>query len=137
METNFIKNIKNMTDSAVEASKNLENINTSVIEKFAETNMQLATSLIEAGTAVADELSDTKEIPDVVSIQTGFLSKYNETMFDAAKSTANIFNSARSEYQQWFEKGIEDMKSSTEINSLFPFATDKVKKSTKKASKTS
>ena len=60
METNFIKNFKNVTDSAVEASKNLEIINTSVIEKFAETNMRLATSLIEAGTAAADELSDTK-----------------------------------------------------------------------------
>ena len=137
METNFIKNFKNMTDSAVEASKNLEIINTSVIEKFAETNMQLATSLIEAGTAAADELSDTKEIPDVISIQTGFLSKYNETMFDAAKSTATIFNNARSEYQQWFEKGMEDIKSSSEIDSLFPFPAEKVKKAAKKSSKTS
>lgn len=137
MDTNFIKNFKNMTDSAVEASKSLEIINTSVIEKFAETNMQLATSLIEAGTAAADELTDTKEIPEVISVQTGFLSKYNETMFDAAKSTATIFNNARSEYQQWFEKGIEDMKSSSEIDSLFPFPADKIKKAAKRPSKTS
>ena len=70
----LLKNFKNVTDSAIEASKNLEIINTSVIEKLAETNMQLATSLIEVGTAAADELSDTKEIPDVISIQTDFFS---------------------------------------------------------------
>ena len=104
MDTNFMKNFKNLADSAIESSKNLENINTSVIEKFAETNMQLATSLIEAGTAAADELSDTKEIPDVISIQTGFLSKYNETMFDAAKSTATIFNNARSSTNSGLKK---------------------------------
>ncbi len=137
MDTNFMKNFKNMADSAIEASKNLETINTSVIEKFAETNMQLATSLIEAGTAAADGLSDTKEIPDVISIQTGFLSKYNESVFDAAKSTASIMNSARTEYQGWFERGIEDMKSSTEIDSLFPFPAEKAKKSAKKTAKAS
>ncbi|OUU75074.1 MAG: hypothetical protein CBC29_05335 [Methylococcaceae bacterium TMED69] len=137
MDTNFMKNFKNMADSAIEASKNLETINTSVIEKFAETNMQLATSIIEAGTAAADGLSDTKEIPDVISIQTGFLSKYNESVFDAAKSTASIMNSARTEYQGWFERGIVDMKSSTEIDSLFPFPADKVKKTAKKTAKAS
>ena len=62
MDTNFMKNFKELTDSAIEASKDLETINSSMIEKFAETNMQLATSLIEAGTAVADGLSETKEI---------------------------------------------------------------------------
>ena len=85
-----MKNFKNVTDSAIESSKNLENINTSVIEKFAETNMRLATSLIEAGTAAADELSDTKEIPDVISIQTGFFSKYNETMFSMLQSPQQL-----------------------------------------------
>lgn len=132
-----MKNFKTMTDSAIEASKNLESINTSVIEKFAETNMQLATSLIEASTAAADGLSDTKEIPDVISIQTGFMSKYNESMFDAAKSTASIMNSARTEYQGWFEKGIEEIKNSTEMDSLFPFPNDKIKKAAKKTSKAS
>ena len=136
METNFMKNFKNLADSAVEASKNLENINTSVIEKFAETNMQLATSLIEAGTAAADGLSETKEIPDVFSIQTGLLSRYNESMVNAAKSTASIMNSARTEYQEWFEKGFENFKNSAEIDSPFPFPVDKVKKTPKRTSKT-
>lgn len=137
MDTNFMKNFKNMANSAIESSKNLEDINTSVIEKFAETNMQLATSLMEAGTAAADGLTDSKEIPDVISIQTGFLSKYNESVFDAAKSTASIINDARTQYQGWFERGIEEMKNSTEIDSIFPFPTDKTKKSTRKATKAS
>ena len=136
MDTNFMKNFKDITESAIEASKDLETINSSMIEKFAETNMQLATSLIEAGTAVADGLSETKEMPDVVSIQTGFLAKYNESIFDAAKSTATIMNNARSEYQGWFEKGIEGLKSSTELETFYPFTTEKTKKTTKKAAKT-
>ena len=73
-----------------------------------------------------------KEMPDIISIQTGLLAKYNESMFDAAKSTAAIFNNARSEYQGWFEKGIEDIKSSTEIDNFYPFPADKIKKTARK-----
>lgn len=135
MDTNFIKNFKNLTDSAMESSKTLESINTALIEKCAEANMQLATSLVEAGTAAADGLSDTKEMPDIISIQTGLLAKYNESMFDAAKSTAAIFNNARSEYQGWFEKGIEDIKSSTEIDNFYPFPADKIKKTARKTTR--
>ena len=135
MDTNFIKNFKNLTDSAMESSKTLESINTALIEKCVEANMQLATSLVEAGTAAADGLSDTKEMPDIISIQTGLLAKYNESMFDAAKSTAAIFNNARSEYQGWFEKGIEDIKSSTEIDNFYPFPADKIKKTARKTTR--
>ncbi len=119
----------------MESSKTLESINTALIEKCAEANMQLATSLVEAGTAAADGLSDTKEMPDIISIQTGLLAKYNESMFDAAKSTAAIFNNARSEYQGWFEKGIEDIKSSTEIDNFYPFPADKIKKTARKTTR--
>jgi len=130
MENKFIENWQEYGKNAIEAAKELEAINTQVIEKITGKQMELANAAFETSTKYVSTLGEVKGVQDLFSEQTKLATEFNEKMLEAARTTADILTETREAYQAWLEKGLKAVSGNTELvmpNFLFP-ATKATKK---------
>ncbi len=127
-----MENWQEYSKSAMASAKELEAINTDVIEKLTGKQMELANAAFETGTKYVNSLSEMKGYQELMAEQTKLVSEYNEKLIEAARSTADIVSEARESYQAWMEKNFKAITDSAEfpLASLVPTAP---KKTTRKA----
>ena len=131
MENKFIENWQEYGKNAIEAAKELEAINTQVIEKITGKQMELANAAFEASTKYVSTLGEVKGVQDLFSEQTKLATEFNEKVLEAARTTADILTETREAYQAWLEKGLKAVSGNAELaipSFLFPSV-----KATKKA----
>ncbi|MGE0860136.1 MAG: phasin family protein [Gammaproteobacteria bacterium] len=123
MENKFIENWQEYGKTALESAKELETINTQVIEKITGKQMELANAAFEASTKLFSSLGEVKGYQDLLSEQTKLATEFNEKLLEAARSTADILTESREAYQAWLEKGLKSVTSNSEVvlpTFLFP-----------------
>lgn len=123
MDNKFIENWQEYGKNALEAAKELETINTQVIEKLTGKQMELANAAFEASTKLFSSLGEVKGYQDLLSEQSKFATEFNEKLIDAARTTADILTESREAYQAWIEKGLKAVTANSELvvpNFLFP-----------------
>lgn len=107
MDNAFIDNWQDYSKNAVVAAKELETINTQVIEKLTGKQMELANAAFETSTRYMSSLSEVKGYQEIVSEQAKLAAEFNEKLIDAARSTADIMTESRDLYQAWVEKNMK------------------------------
>ena len=115
MDNKFIGNWQDYGKNAMAAAKELEAINTQIIEKITGKQMELANAAFEAGTKYVSSLGEIKSVQDLFSEQTKLATEFNEKMLEAARSTADILTETREAYQAWMEKGLKAVSGNTEL----------------------
>ena len=127
MDNKFIENWQEYGKNALEAAKELETINTQVIEKLTGKQMELANAAFEASTKLFSSLGEVKGYQDLLSEQSKFATEFNEKLIDAARTTADILTESREAYQAWIEKGFKAVSGNADftIPSFFPLKAAK------------
>lgn len=127
MENKFIENWQEYGKNAIEAAKELEAINTQVIEKLTGKQMELANAAFEASTKYVSSLGEVKGVQELFSEQTKLATELNEKVLEAARTTADILTETREAYQAWLEKGFKAVSGNAEFTmpSFFPLKAAK------------
>ncbi len=127
MENKFIENWQEYGKNAIEAAKELEAINTQVIEKLTGKQMELANAAFEASTKYVSSLGEVKGVQELFSEQTKLATELNEKVLEAARTTADILTETREAYQAWLEKGFKAVSGNADftIPSFFPLKAAK------------
>lgn len=115
MENKFIENWQEYGKNAIEAAKELEAINTQVIEKITGKQMELANAAFEASTKYVSSLGEVKGVQDLFSEQTKLATEFNEKVLEAARTTADLLTETREAYQAWLEKGLKAVTGNAEF----------------------
>lgn len=127
MDNKFIENWQEYGKNAIESAKELEAINTQVIEKITGKQMELANAAFEVSTKYVSSLSEVKGVQDLISEQTKLATEFNEKILEAARSTADILTETREAYQAWIEKGLKAVSGNADftIPNFFPIKAAK------------
>ena len=123
MDNKLVDNWQEYGKNAIEAAKELEAINTKVIEKITGKQMELANAAFEVSTKYISSLGEMKGYQDLLSEQTKLATELNEKFLETARSAADILTETREAYQAWFEKGLKAVTGNSELlvpNFLFP-----------------
>ena len=115
MDNKLMENWQDYGKNAMAAAKELEVINTQVIEKITGKQMELANAAFEAGTKYLSSLGEIKGPQDLLAEQTKLAAQFNETIMEAARTTADILTETREAYQAWMEKGLKAVSGSSEL----------------------
>jgi len=121
MDNKLIETWQDYTKNALTSAKELEVINSQVIEKLTAKHMEMANAAFETGTKYVSTLSEIKGYQELVAEQTKLATEFNEKLIDAARTTADILTESREAYQAWLEKGFKAVTAGSELTlpSLF------------------
>tara|TARA_B100001250_G_C19097079_1_gene485250 strand:- start:49 stop:462 length:414 start_codon:yes stop_codon:yes gene_type:complete len=132
MEHILTKNWKTLAEDAFTTSKELEEINSKVIDKIADNQITITNSIFQANTKFFDGLGTLKEYPDFVANHKELLTGYNTALLTSAKNTGNLLSSVKNEYEKWFENGLKKTVNSEIFNSIVASRGESTKNPTNK-----
>lgn len=131
MDNKLMESWQEYSQSALSAAKELEVINTQVLEKLTSKQMELANSVFETGTRYASSLSEVKGYQEFAAAQTKVAAEFYESMTETARGSADIISEAREAYQSWFENGLKTITKNADFS--MPGFAPAAKKTAKKA----
>jgi len=109
MENKFIENWQQYSKSALAAAKELEVLNTQMVEKLTGKQMELANAAFETSTRYLNSMTEIKGYQDLLAEQTKLATEFNEKLIENARGTADILSESREAYQAWMEKSVKLM----------------------------
>ncbi len=136
MENTFTNKWSSLAEDALKASKELEEINTKILDKVTENQINLSNAFLEANTNYFENLSESKKYPDLVAHHKQLLNNYSEVFLNATTNAGELATTVKAEYEEWIKRGIEKSTGS-ELFSNFVDAKEAISKrnGTKKHSK--
>ena len=103
MDNKYAENWQEYNKSALEAAKELEIINTDVIEKLTSKQSELVNAAVETGTKSVQAMAEFKGPQDLVAEQTKLSRAFNDQVMQSARATADIISASREAYGAWLE----------------------------------
>lgn len=107
MSKKYAENWQEYNKPALEAAKELEIINTEIIEKFTAKQLELVNVAFETGTKSVKAIAELKGPQDLVAEQTKLSREFNEQLIESARATAGIISESREAYQGWLDRSWE------------------------------
>lgn len=107
MQQDYTKSISEMGHTALEATKELVEINGKFMGKMLENQMSLATFYVETSEkqiSLASQASDPKEL---FTAQAGLMEECSAKLADATQANAKLAEEAGEEIKAWFEKSMK------------------------------
>lgn len=105
MQNELFETLNAMTQQTLENWKKLGETNLRISEKLLKEQVELTTSLVEAATAHAQDITATKDVKEVAALQTEFVQEYGKRVLETSRSCADIIAEAGKVYTQVFEQG--------------------------------
>ncbi|HID98823.1 MAG TPA: phasin family protein [Thiotrichaceae bacterium] len=100
-----------INQSAMEAIKELGEINTKAMTRLTQRQMDMVNLYMEEGTKQIETLSQAKGAPDIVAAQSRWFTELNEKVMDNARQTVEDLVNVKAEFTSWAEKGMDKAKS--------------------------
>ena len=125
MQNEYFEQLTNTGKTSFETFQALGTINSKVMQKLAELQLNFASLNIESGIEQAKLLTSTTNYKDLLSAESDFADEYSNKALSIARQAAGILTQSRDEIIAWFEKGVETANKS---------AASSVKRINKKAS---
>jgi len=107
MDNKMMENWQDYSKTALASAKELEVLNTSIVEKLTGKQMELANVAFETGTKYLNSLTEIKGYQDLLAEQTKLATEFNEKLIETARVTADILTESRESYQAWMEKSMK------------------------------
>ena len=131
MDTKIIENWQDYSKGAMASAKELETINTRIVEQITAKQMELANVAFETGTRYMNSLTEVKGVQELLAEQTKLATEFNEKLLETARGTADILTESREAYQAWFEKSFKSVADGVDFT--LPVLTPAKKPAAKKA----
>lgn len=107
MDYKFFENWQDYGKNAMAAAKELETINTELLQQLTNKQLELTNTAIEAGTRYWQTLGDVKAYPELLSDNTRMAAEFNEKLMETTRETADILAQSRESYQSWLENNLQ------------------------------
>lgn len=101
MQNVFVEQWQDLGKNALEATKELEAISTSLISKLTEIQMQVLSTALETNVKNINLISGTRDPKELFATLSKLTTEYNEKLFSNAKKTSDILEEARGELAEW------------------------------------
>jgi phasin family protein len=98
-----------LTRSALDAFKELAELNTKAFERTSEQQFELAHASLEAGAKSAQLMSEPRSYKDYVSGQTALASEYGDRVLKIVRRSNEIAAELRDEYAAWIDGKVREV----------------------------
>ena len=109
MQNDYFKSLNEFSTNAMEAAKELGELNSKLMEKTIALQMKAADLMVEGGMKQGQMVQETKEVKDYLSKQASLVEEYANKFVDLAKSNVALAQEAGEEYKAWAEKNMKSV----------------------------
>lgn len=106
MTNQYADSFNEFGKSAIEATKELVEINSRLMSKMLENQISVANMFVESSEKQVSSVS-TADPKDFVASQTAFFEEYATKLTEVAQANAKLAQEAGEELKTWFEKGVK------------------------------
>jgi phasin family protein len=106
MANEMLKQWAELNKTTMQAMKELGEINTKVMTRLTEQQMEVVGLYMDGGTKQLEGLSEAKGVQDAVASQSKLFSEMNEKLVENARKTMDILADTKAELAAWAEKGM-------------------------------
>lgn len=96
-----------MNESAFESLRNFSELGVRMFERLGEAQIGFVSHLMDVGTRHLSALTDARGYQELVTVESGLLSQYNQILIDSAKQIAGIVTESKEELTDLMEKGLD------------------------------
>ncbi|EIJ43813.1 phasin family protein [Beggiatoa alba B18LD] len=111
MDNELLKKWTDMNKVAMDAMKELGEINTTAMTRLTQRQMEMVNLYMESGSKQLQAMSDVKNVQDLVNVQSRLFAEMNEKLMENARQTIEILVDVKSELAGWAEKGMDVVNS--------------------------
>ena len=109
MQNDYFKSLNDFSANAMEAAKELGELNSKLMEKTIALQMKAADLMVEGSMKQGQMVQETKEVKDYLSKQASLVEEYANKFVDLAKSNVALAQEAGEEYKAWAEKNMRSV----------------------------
>ena len=109
MQNDYFKSLNDFSANAMEAAKELGELNSKLMEKTIALQMKAADLMVEGSMKQGQMVQETKEVKDYLSKQASLVEEYANMFVDLAKSNVALAQEAGEEYKAWAEKNMKSV----------------------------
>jgi len=96
------------TRTALDAVKELTELNTKLLERTSEQQFELANASLDAGVKGAQLVSEPRSYKDFVSGQTALVTEYGDRVLKIVRRSNEVAAELRDEYAAWLEGKVRE-----------------------------
>lgn len=104
----LLKQWTEMNKSAMDAIKELGEINTSAMTRLTQRQMDMISLYMESGAKQLEMMSEVKNVQDLAAAQSKLFTEMNEKLLDNARQTVEVLVDVKAELSAWVEKGMQN-----------------------------
>jgi phasin family protein len=104
----LLKQWTEMNKSAMDAIKELGEINTSAMTRLTQRQMDMINLYMESGAKQLEMMSEVKNVQDLAAAQSKLFTEMNEKLLDNARQTVEVLVDVKAELSAWVEKGMQN-----------------------------
>jgi Phasin protein len=108
MPPELIDHWTKLTRSALDAVKELTDLNTKLLERTSEQQFEFASASLDAGAKGVQLVSEPRSYRDFISGQTAIVTEYGDRVQKIVRRGNEIAAEARDEYAAWFEGKVRE-----------------------------
>ena len=110
-QNELIQQWTELNQAAMEAMKELGQINTNAMTRLTQRQMEMVSLYMEGSAKQLEALSHTKGVPDLISAQSQLFAELNEKLMANARQTLDVLVDVRTELSSWVEKSMKNASS--------------------------
>jgi phasin family protein len=107
MQNDIVQQWTELNKAAMDAIKELGEINTKAMTRLTQRQMDMMSLYMESGAKQMEAFGNAKGVQDVMAAQSKLFSELNEKLMDNARQTIEILADVKTELSAWAEKGME------------------------------
>jgi phasin family protein len=109
MPSEFFDQWTKFTRSALDAVKELAELNTKLFERTSEQQFELASASLDAGVKGAQMVSEPRSYKDLLNAQTALASEYGDRVLKIVHRSNEVAAELRDEYAAWIEGKVREV----------------------------
>lgn len=107
MQNDLIQQWTELNKAAMQAIKELGEINTAAMTKLTQRQMDMVGIYMEGSAKQMEMLSQTKSVQDMVTVQARLFTELNEKLMENARQTVQVLMDVKTDLSSWVEKNME------------------------------
>ncbi len=115
MQNDLIQQWTELNKAAMQAIKELGEINTNAMTRLTQRQMEMVNLYMEGGAKQLETLSQIKGMPDMVAAQSRLFAELNEKLMENARQTVEVLVEVKTELNAWVEKGMQNAASNLPV----------------------
>jgi len=108
MQNELIQQWTELNKTAMEAIKELGEINTNAMTRLTQRQMEMVSLYMEGSAKQLEALSQAKGVPDLITAQSQLFAELNEKLMENARQTLEVLVGVKTELSSWVEKSVQN-----------------------------